>query len=207
MPTQISGITGPSVLTDGSGLPFRQERSGALVTQSLHGRYFESTFRRAIYSGSVVGQATTVGLNTTYTGLCLSNTLGSTVNLAINKVGYAFIVAFPAGSVIGLMTGSAVTNVAHTTPVVPRSQFFNSAASGLGLLDSSATLPAAPTLNLILGAGLTGAITTGTSGASGLVDLEGSIVLPPGSFCAFYTSTASGLAAGAFSFQWEEIAV
>jgi hypothetical protein len=207
MTTEILGQVGPQVLSDGANATFRQDRSGAQIIQQLHGRYYETSLRRALFSGSITGQVTTVGTSTTYTGLCVSNPVGSPVNLVLNKVGYAFIVAFPAGSVVGLMTGySAGTNVTHTTPVTPRSQFFNGAGGGVGLLDSSATLPAAPTVNMILASGLTGAITT-VPFISGLVDLEGSIILPPGAYCAIYTSTITGAAAGAFSFQWEEIPV
>lgn len=201
-------IVGPQAVNAGDGalLDGRAGKTGEQIIQQLHGRYYETASRRAMFSGSITGQATTVGLATTYTGLVLSNPVGSPVNLVINKVGYAFIVAFAAGATIGIMTGyNQATNVTHTTPVTPRNQFFNSASGGVGLLDSAATLPTAPTLNQILSAGLTGAITTTPVVPNGLVDLEGSIILPPGGYAAFYTSTASGAAGGAFSIQWEEV--
>lgn len=209
MPIQISGQIGPQVSGDGVGAqPLRQGKSAELIVQELHGRYYESAYRRAMFSGSITGQVTSVGVTTIYTGLALSNPIGSAVNLVLNKCGYAFTVAFAAGATIGLMTGfNSGINVTHSTPVTPRSQFFTGAGAGVGLLDSSATLPTAPTLNTVLGAGLTGAITTTPFGCAGLVDLEGSIILPPGAYCAFYTSTASGAAGGAFSFQWEETPV
>lgn len=200
--------TGIITSADGAVNPARSGKTGELIVASGHGLYYEPSIRRTIFSGAIVGQVTTVGLNTTYTGLCLSNPVGSPVNLVLNKVGYAFLVAFAAASAIGLMTGfNASTNVTHTTPVTPRSQFFNSTGGGVGLLDSAATLPTAPTLNTILGAGLTGAITTTPFGLGSLTDIEGAIILPPGGYCAIYTSTASGAASGAFSFQWEEVAI
>lgn len=196
---------GPQVATDGGQATARAGKSAETIVGDAHGRYYETTYRKAIFSGSITGQVTTVGLATTYTGLVLSNPIGSNVNLVINKVGFAFIVAFAAGATIGLMTGyNATTNVTHTAPVTPRNQFFTSVGGGSGLLDSAATLPTAPTLNIILGAGLTGAITTATVVAPTVIDLEGSIILPPGAYCAFYTSTVSGAAGGAFSLQWEE---
>lgn len=209
MAIQISGQIGPQTLKEGPGTPVRQGNSGEQIVQQLHGRYYESTYRRNVFNGAVVGQVTTVGLAATYTGLCLSNAPGSPVNLVVLKCGYAFIVAFPAGAVVGLMTGyNAGTPVTHTTPVIPRGQFFNNAGGGqAGLLDSSATLPTAPTLNTIFAAGLTGAITTTPFGQGGVVDLEGSLILPPGAYAAFYTSTVSGAAGGAFSFSWEEVLV
>jgi hypothetical protein len=93
-----------------------------------------------------------------------------------------------------------------TTPVTPRSNFVGVGASGVGLLDSSSVMPTAPTLNTIVGAGLTGAVTVQTN-MVGFIDLEGSIILPPGAYVATYTSTISGAAGSSFSFTWEEIPI
>jgi hypothetical protein len=205
---QVGPLATSSSLAAGLQAVGRAGNMGDAIVSELHGRYYEATYRRAMFNAAITGQITTVGLATTYTGLCLSNPVGSTVNVVINKVGFAFIVAFAAGATIGLMTGyNAGTNVTHTTPVTPRNQFFGVGASGVALVDSSATLPTAPTLNTILAAGLTGAITTVPLIGPSVVDLEGSIILPAGAYCAFYTSTVSGAAAGAFSFSWEEVPV
>lgn len=208
----IQGQVGPQASTTSLGVGtqayMRQGNMGEQIMSPLHAKYYEACYRRSLFNGAIVGQVTTVGLATTYTGLVLSNAVGSTVNLVITKVGFAFIVAFAAGAAVGLYTGyNASTNVTHTTPVTPRSQFFGVGSSGTGLLDSAATLPTAPTLNTIFGAGLTGAITTTPFGLAGCVDLEGSIILPAGAYCGIYTSTASGAASGAFSFTWEEVPV
>jgi hypothetical protein len=204
----IEGQVGPQALTNGASATARTDRSSAIVNTEAHGRYREATYQKAMFSGTITGQITTVGLATTYTGLCLTNPVGSPVNLSVNKVGFAFIVAFAAASTIALMTGfNASTAVTQTTPVTVRNQFFTGGTSGSGLLASAATLPTAPTLNTILGAGLTGAITTATVVTPAVVDLEGGLEIPPGGYVAFYTSTASGAAGGAFSFQWEEIPV
>jgi hypothetical protein len=175
------------------------------VVSELHGRYYEHTLRGNLYSGSVSGQVTSAALAVAYTGLCLSNPIGSGVNLSVNKCGFAFDVVWAAVAFIGLMTGyNGSTAVIHTTPVSPRNRFFTGVVgSGKGLLDSSATLPTAPTVDQIFAAA-----TTATAAVPPLVqgyyDLEGSLVLPPGAYVAFYTSTASGAAGGALSFQWEE---
>lgn len=206
----ITGIVGNgrSGISDGSPSDMRLGKTGELAVADAHSRYYEPTYRNIMFNGAIVGVTTTLGLTTTYTGLCLSNPVGSNKNLVINKVGWSFIVAFAAGSVIGLMTGYNIsTNVTHTTPVTPRSQLFNTASGGVGLLDSSATLPTAPTINTILGSGVTGAITTIPSLGPSIIDLEGSIILPPGAYCAFYTSTISGASGSAFSFQWEEVGI
>ena len=102
-------------------------------------------------------------------------------------------------------TWSPKTNLATSSSLLINLKIALVSSSIVGKIDSSATLPTGtPTLNTILGAGLTGAITTSMAGLGGVVDLEGTIILPPGAYCAFYTSTASGASGGAFSFTWEE---
>lgn len=202
-------LVGNQSVKDGNIARARGGQQGEQIASELHGRYYEQTVRDNVFSASVVGQVTTVGLNTTYTGLVLSNPVSSRVNLGILSAGYSFIVAFAAGAHIGLMTGyNGTTNVTHTAAVTVRSQrFIGSAAAANGLVDSSATLPTAPTVNLIFGSGLTGAITTAPHIGPTLVEVAAQIVLPPGGYCAFYTSTASGAAGGAFSFAWEEVPI
>ena len=193
--------------SDGRVVTARGGKQGEQMVSGLHGRYYEQTYRDNVFSGSVVGQVTSAGLSTTYTGLVLANPVGSTVNLSIISAGYSFIVAFAAGAHVGLLAGyNGTTNVTHTAAVTVRSQKFVTSAAGnaRGLLDSSATLPTAPIVNLIFGSGLTGAITTVPHLGPSLVNVDGQIVLPPGAYCGFYTSTASGTAGGAFSFVWEE---
>jgi hypothetical protein len=204
----IGGQVGPQVVSDGSTVPPRLEKAGGVVVQELHGRYYETAYRKALFSAAnSAGVTTTVGTATTYVGFCLSNPIGSPVNLAVNKAGYAFTVAFAAASAVGLMVGySGGTNVTHTTPLTPRSNFVG-LSQGYGLVDSSATLSATPTIQMIMGAGLTGAITTLPSTHENIADLEGSLILPPGAFVAFYTSTASGTSGAWFSMQWEEIPI
>lgn len=197
---------GPALAASGANLAQRSGNLGDAIVSELHGRYYEQTLRGNMYGGAITGQVTTVGLATTYTGLCLSNPVGSGVNLVINKVGIAFLVAFAAAAAVGIMVGyNASTNVTHTTPVTPHNKGNANLAGGKGLLDSSATLPTAPIVDTILLAGLTGAITTAPDSPDGVFDLEGSIILQPGGYAAIYTSTVSGAASGAFSFSWEEV--
>lgn len=196
--TNASGVTIPAI---------RAGNQGDVISSQLHGSQYESTKNENRFGGSIVGQVTTVGAATTYTGLCLSNPIGSGKNLVLDKVGVAFLVAFAAASTIGVMTGyNATTNVTHTTPAVVRNKKLGG-ATGVGLLDSAATLPTAPVLDTVLMSGLTGAITTTTTGGPSLFDLDGSIVIPPGGYAAIYTSTASGAASMSASLAWEEVPV
>ena len=198
---------GPQIAADGAIIGQRAGKLGSTIVSELHGGFHEATYRGTVFNGAIVGQVTTVGLATTYTGLCLSNPVSSPVNLSIINAGVSFIVAFAAGAHVGIATGfNASTNVTHTTPVTVRKQLFSGVGGGVGLLDSAATLPTAPTVNTILASGLTGAITTAPLTVGNFV-IDGQIVLSPGAYAIIYTSTASGAAGGAFSFTWEEVPV
>lgn len=206
---QVGPISSNPRLPAGAIVPARAGGLGENIVQELHGRYYETAYNKALFNAaSQAAATTTVGLATTYTGLCLSNPVGSTVNVVINKVGYSFIVAFPAAAAVGLMCGyNSSTNVTHTTPGTPRSNFFNNVTSAQALVDTAATLPTAPVVTHLFASGLTGAITTEPQASTDIVDLEGSIILPPGGYAAIYTSTVSGTSGFFGSFQWEEIPV
>lgn len=190
---------------DGVQVAVRSGRQGDVIVSELHPRYFEATYRKRSYNAAnQTGIATTVGAATTYTGLCLSNPIGSTVVLSLTKVGIAFPVAVAAGLVYGLMVGyHAATAVVHTAAATPRNNFIGNAA-GQGLVDTSATLPIAPTVSHILGAVGTAAITAPATLPPAFFDIEGSIILPAGAFVCLYTSAASGALGVLGSFTWDE---
>jgi hypothetical protein len=197
---------GPSgTLADGAVVTQRAGKLGDGIVSELQPRYYEQTARKQRFGGSIVGQVTTVGVATTYTGLCLSNPITSIVDLVLDKVGVAFLVAFAAAASVGIMKGyNAGANVTHTTPAVVVNKRVDGVA-GTGLLDSAATLPTAPVLDTVLATGLTGAITTEADIPGGLYDMDGSIVLPPGGYLAIYTSTASAAASMSASLSWSEV--
>ena len=179
-----------------------------LVTE-FHGRRYEMARNKMLFHcANQAATVTTVGLATTYTGLCLSNPLGSGVNLSVLEVGAAFPVAPAAALVYGLMVGyNGATNVTHTTPAAPKSNYIGVAPTALGLVDVSCTLPTAPWVQRVLGKVDTGAITVDTQAAPILLQTEGSIVLAPGAYVAFFTSTASAAAGFLAHFEWEEVLI
>ena len=99
------------------------------------------------------------------------------------------------------MTG---TGASITSGITARNRF----VGGVGaqcLASASLSLPSVPVLETVIGASTTGAITTSPVGAGQLVDLEGSLILPPGAFAAIYTSAASAASSFFGSFQWVEV--
>lgn len=181
---------------------------GDLIISQLQPRYYESVYRGAMFSAAnTAAVATTAIAATTYTGLSVSNPIGSGRNIVLCKAAWAASAAISAADVLALQTGyNSSTNVTHTTPVTVASNLIGTGASGLALADSAATLPTAPASRFILTSGGTLATTGYSIGATGVIDLEGSIILPPGAYASFATSSAN-TAAWWFSLSWIEVPV
>jgi hypothetical protein len=210
----IQGQVGAPAGTNAPGATpaVRQGQLGDVILSGLHGRYYETTYRKNMFSGVLTtGTTTSAGLATSFTGLMLYNPPNSTVNVVVNKVGYAFLVAFTAAASVGIMTAQTMTPLGtfstSNTAIKPN---FVGGGVGQAVMYSSATIasaaPGLPGIQTILMSGLTGAITT-IPAIQEFFDLEGSIILPPGAYAATYTSTASGTNSTFASFQWEEIPV
>ena len=208
----IQGQSGPvattASLSAGIQAPLRQGNMGDTIVSELHGRYYEAAYRRSLFTASNAAAVATVAVGTTtYTGLVICNPVGSPINMVLNKVSWAASVAVPTAGFLCLETGyNSSTNVTVTTAVTPRNCFVGVGAAGTGLADVSATLPTAPVAVHFLSTN--GSVATTSTGIQngGVIDLEGSIVLPPGAYAAFATF-ATNTAAWWFSFGWEEIPV
>lgn len=182
----------------------RGGKQGDLIVSELHGRYYETTYRGKGFS--VASQAvatTTVGLATTYTGLCLANPKASAVNLVLNKCTMmqsviqstqveAFAIAFGFNS---------STDVTLTTPATPQSNIIGSGAVAVAKAATSATLPTAP----LYGAFVTNTATATQNSPGDFLDFEGSIILPPGAYACWVTPAQASVAGMWFSFSWEEV--
>ena len=209
----IQGQVGPTStqsVQPGATPTVRLGQLGDMIVSELHSRYYETTYRKNMFTAVLTaGTTTSAALSTTFTGLMLLNPNNSTANFVINKVGMSFGVAFPAAAAIGLQTGNQSTALLSgltTTNTAVTSNYVSKVASQ-GITYSAATTTA-PALASVFGTGLTGAITTVPAYNGVLIDLEGSIILPPGAWVATYTSTASGSSGLlAASIQYEEVPV
>lgn len=203
-------ITG---LQNASGIiTARGSKQGDTVVSEGHGRYYEGVYARTRFGASmqaVLATATIAGLSTAITGTSvLYNPVSSTVNLSIEKFGVGFVLAPAAPLVFGLATGQSMTALSGTlTSLGAKSKFLGgSVGQGIAVASASITLPVAPTVDIVLGALDTGAITT-TASMPGVYDLEGGIVLPPGGFAVFWTSAVLAASAHIASWAWEEVPV
>ena len=197
-------------ISSGSNPTIRLGQLGELIVNELHGRYYETTYRRNMFTAALTsGTTTSAALATAHTGLLLLNPNNSSVNFVINKVNMSFLVAFAAASAIGIQTGNqntAALSSLTTTNTQIRSNFVGQPATSVGLTYSAATTTA-PALQMIFGAGLTGAITTTPQITGHVIDIEGSLIIPPGAWIGTYTSTASGASSMFASITYEEVPI
>jgi hypothetical protein len=131
-----------------------------------------------------------VALNTTFTGLVLSNPAGSAKDLRILRVGFALSVAPVAIAKIGLFTGFLAAGIAtHTTPLTPFSRKVGAPTTGMvAKADAAATLVGTPRWVMPILAGFTaGAL---PSPALATIDLDGCDIVPPGGYFGIGALTA-----------------
>lgn len=210
----------------GSIAPGRVDPQSALFQSQRHGKYYASVYGTpARISPSIPAQAGSVfrgsnptavaisaALATTYTGLCLSNPAGSTVNLAVKRAAGVLFAAQTAFIVLGLITGwSAAGVVTHTTSLnadIINGYVGAAAASGSVIgpttqakLDSAATIVGTPMWDRWITGNTVTAVPCNFS-----IDLDDDLIIPPGGYVAIGANAASTATSFLGSFMWEEIA-
>jgi hypothetical protein len=150
------------------------------------------------------GAVTLSTVSATCTGLALSNPYGSGKRLVVEKVRFSPSTAPAGAAVVGLAISPAVstTAVVHTTPAVIHNaiMYGSNINVGSGLVDSAATLPAAPVWLRPIGS-----VVAASSITPGMYvdETNGDIILPPGTnlSLSYLTTVAIGIA----EFTWVEI--
>ena len=188
---------------DGALAKGRAGKTNEMIVGSAHGDYYESALRKNLfYAASQAATTWSVALNTTHTGFVVSNPVGSPVNLSILQASFALSVAPVAISHIGVFGGFLAAGIAtHTTPLTPASTFLGN-LKAYGLADAAATLVGTPAWLLPLMSGFTAGALFATTPA--VVDIKGSIVVPPGGYVGIAALTA---VVGFAGMIWEEIPI
>lgn len=169
----------------------------ALVGQMFHGG-----------NQAAVATALSAGVGTTYTGgLVLANPIASTANLILQRANVGFVVAQTNAAVIGLAVGYSTSALSGTLTAVASQNanaFSSKVAQGLLYSSASITFPATPYIARILGVVDSGAATVETQAASIGLDVQGSIIIPPGGFACIVSSAAGTASSLLASFAWVE---
>jgi hypothetical protein len=206
---QVGPITSTTSIAAGTQAVARLGQLGDVIMSELHGRYYEQSYRRNLFTAAnptgVTSTAVTSGTTTNITSIILANPVGTTVNLVVLKAGYTISVApastMPMFLAVGYNSG---TNLSGNTSLTVRNNFVGVGSAGQGVVHSvSTTIPTAPNFAITLGS----VFTTISSNGPTVVDIEGAIVLPPGGYALITSTVASGGSGFFGSFMWEEVPV
>lgn len=210
----IQSIVGqPASAANNAILNSRSGQLGDAIISELHGRYYETTYRSNLFLLSV----STAAAVTAYSGgaagtpmLCLFNPVGSGRNAVLNKVSVGNVVASSAAGTVsfGLFFGTTatITQATTTTPSNMLTQLqsgsvmtgFRNVALTSGSAASNAIALSSYYWATAAGVGLV---------SNGVFDLEGAVIIPPGSYAAVGGSAALTSATWIGSMQWEEVPI
>ena len=199
-------------LPDGSSPAMLGGKQGDGIVSQLHGNYYTQNSRGNLYyvSSAAAGQAFSIFSNTTFVGTILWNPASSGKNLSIVKVTLGLdTTASTAMGAFGYCwipnAGSGVATAAPVSAITAITATRGSCICGLPGQGSSVALAgSAATLTTAFAWGraasfsiATGAITTAVAIGSLVDNLDGTMIIPPGTFWAVTTSILTGITATA----------
>jgi len=212
MDVMAEGIVAPQVLADGSEAPMRLDRTGAVIMVEGHGRYYEAASRGNLFTAyAAAGAVTTVA--TSMTGLILVNN-STTTKAALQKIG-GLILATSA-SATGLVLAWFQVGAPGTKPgvgygastataltAVPNYLGGNLPQCGVYSAVNSTVGTPVPFKTLLHN---TAAIAVTGEDIGFQMDLEGSIIVPPGfGVCVAALGAATAATSTVLDLSWEEI--
>lgn len=195
--------------------------SGDLLVSELHGKYYNANVNGGLFyaSNAAAGAAYTIFSNASYVGLALFNPAGSGKNLSIVKSmiginanaataaagwGYAWqtgVGASLVGTAAPISGSTAITATRGSCVVGPTGQ-----CSSVVTALSAVTFSAAMTWGRAATFGTsTGAITV-QMGTLLYEDLDGTLIVPPGTLFALTSAVLSGITAVG-TLIWEELPI
>lgn len=210
----LQNIVGqPSAGANNALLNSRAGQLGDTIVSELHGRYYETNYRGNVFLLSV----STAAAVTAYTGAAggtpmigVFNPVGSGKNLVILKASFANVVSASAAGTVtfGLYFGTTatITQATTTTPwsMVAQQQ---SGSIATGFRNVALTSGSAASNVIALGSYYWATAAGAALVSGGPVDLEGALIIPPGSYVALGGSAALTSATWIGSLQWEEVPV
>ena len=187
----------------GVDVPVKANAQGNMLIAPSGGKYVDAALSgRLFYAANINMVTTSTTLHTTYVGLALGNPTGSGKLVIVHEFGYAFATAAAAGLILALAEGAIGTDMADDVNA-PIKCTRNGYGDSVCYTDEGCTR-VAPQIVKIITQHTTAATTTLTNDMQ-VVDLQGSIIIPPGRAVFVDTTTAAGASGAQFSFMWEEI--
>lgn len=203
---QLETRVGKISASEGSVNPARSNTEGAtVVAPGTAGKYGDLVVADKVFSAtSTAAVALTAALSTTFTGLVLENPATSEKNYVMLQCSWFQTVATPVAGGLGLMTGTDAGDAA--TGITPRNSFIGSTVLSDAVVDTGCALVGTPVVQMLFSTNWTEATSAGSQQPIAYIDINGLIVLKPGTYCATYSAVGE-TAAFWFTFTWAEFAV
>lgn len=203
------GQVGPVLVADGTLPVVRMGRQGDAIMSELHARYYETTYRKNMFTAYAAAQAISV-VGTAMVGLQVWNgsPLNNGVNMVLGKVGG--LVAVTSASLTGIVLATGTGQVSAPTGQTAATRSANNFVGGVApqaLALAAGTFTNAPTALMALMHNTAAIAVTGEDPGFN-IDLEGSIIIPPQAYVCLAALGAAGAAASTFlHLMWEEVPV
>lgn len=191
-------VTSSNSIVDRKG-----SQDGVAYNDSVHGELFAAAKAGRLFRvGNQAAVATSTTLNTTWTGLGISNPTSNTKLFVIRRFSWALtVVGAAAGALSLVITTHAVG--AFTGGPTPVNPYTGVAGGSTALVDDGATVVAGTIVAPITTYG-TGAITTWQGAGYQCANIDGGICVYPGK--CLITDTTTAVSAGfIFGLVWEEV--
>lgn len=209
--THLNGTVGAaSGLVSGTGHAVRLNRSGAVLSAGMSGKYQEAALRGACFSGStaITGVAPGTSISTT-AAFSLYNPAASTVNLVVLRASAGYVSGtFGAGVAMFVANTNNAAAATTGTAITAVNCLFGGGHVAQGRPLTTATLPATPTLVrpfYSLGASLA---STAVQPWQIDLDIDGEFVVAPGCTLSIHAAAAAGTSPlVVYGMMWEEVAV
>lgn len=203
------GRVGPNYSADGTNPVIRQDRYSCQVVQSAGGKYSEAVVRGNCYSAMTAATGVSAAsLTQTTTGqFTLANPTGSNRNCRVLQCTVGYVSGtFGAGNLTYSVNSNPLAAAVTGTAIVPVNNLVGTANSAAAKPFTTSTLPVAPTPIRNL-ANIGAWVGTTASPLWNITDdVDGAIVLTPGSAVTVTGTTAAGTTPViVVSMMWEEL--
>lgn len=202
------GVVGPAIASDGTIGTARFTKDLSQRVADAHARYHEMVYRGNVWMAANQAGSAVTNLAASATGFILSNPASSGKLLVLVEIGIVQTSAAAAAANAGVQLAANVNPIAaavvHTTPLIVRNALLGSSATGVGLADSSSTLPVAPVAIMNLWQPSVSATATTAIPPVIVIPIDGKIIVGQG--CAVSLSALSALSVAAHMI-WEEVSI
>lgn len=207
----LNAHIGPGYAADGpANFDVRQGSHGEAIVLQSGGKYKEATKRGTVYSAetAVTGVAPGTALGTT-AAFCLFNPGTSTANLIVHRLWMGLISGTIGAGEVNITSDSIAAGAAVPTgtAITPRNRKVTASNSSQAtpLTTATVTTTAAKTIGTLCSLNELVVATTAVNNEITSQDIDGEIVIPPGSYICLHATAAAGTSPLVkFGASWEE---